>query len=303
MKKYSFKVQPQDSGLRLDMLLANFSKAKSLGLSRTFIKSLIHDGVVFVDQSKAVSAHRKVKEGEVVEFSFKEREAEHIEAEDIKLDIIYEDDSLAVINKPAGLVVHPAPGNYEHTLVNALKHAFKELSDINPGRPGIVHRLDKDTSGLLIIAKRNDAHLEISRQFSNHTIEKEYIAIVKGRMEFDEGLIEAPIARHIFKRKNMAVNFSDSARDAKTYYKTIKRYNDASLLSLKPLTGRTHQLRVHLDFIGHPILGDVKYGKNNKFIRLALHAKRIKFIHPNTGEPIELTAPTPEEFKIPLNKT
>jgi len=226
-----------------------------------------------------------------------------IKAENIKFDIIYEDDYLAVNNKPSGLVVHPAPGNYEHTLVNALKNIFHSLSDISPDRPGIVHRLDKETSGLLIIAKNNESHLEISRQFAKHTVEKEYVAIVKGSMEFDEGVIEAPIARHLFKRKNMAVNFSDKAKDARTSYCTLKRYKNFSLLSLKPFTGRTHQLRVHLDFIGHPILGDDKYGKNNKFIRLALHARKIKFLHPKTGKPVEFNAPIPKEFKELLNNS
>jgi 23S rRNA pseudouridine1911/1915/1917 synthase len=302
MKEYTFTVSPEESGLRLDVLISNFSKNNRLGVSRTSIKDLILKGRVYAGKLSVTTPHYKVKAGESIVFSVQVKKANALGAEDIKLDIVYEDEDLAVINKPSGLVVHPAPGNYEHTLVNALKNIFRFLSDINPDRPGIVHRLDKETSGLLIVAKNNSSHLELARQFSEHIVEKEYIAIVKGRMEFDEGVIEAPIARHIFKRKNMAVNFSPKAKDARTYYRTLRRYNSFSLLSLKPFTGRTHQLRVHLDFIGHPILGDDKYGKNNKFSRLALHAKRLKFIHPKTGKFIEAKAPIPKEFTELLNK-
>jgi len=303
MKEYGFIVLPDEIKLRLDILLSHFSKNNRLGLSRTSIKELILKGKVYVGELAVTKPHYKVKTGDRITFSFEAKKAGLIKAEDIKLDIVYEDNDLAVINKPSGLVVHPAPGNYEHTLVNALKNIFLSLSDINPDRPGIVHRLDKETSGLLIIAKNNPSHLELARQFSSHIIKKEYIAIVKGRMEFDEGVIEAPIARHLFKRKNMAVNFSGKAKDAKTYYRTIKRYKDFSLLSLEPFTGRTHQLRVHLDFIGHPILGDDKYGRNNEFSRLALHAKKIKFVHPKTGKFVEVSAPIPREFRELLNKS
>ncbi len=303
MKEYSFTVQPEEEKLRLDILLADFSRNNRLGISRTSIKDIILEGKVHVGTLVVTKPNSRVKEGDTVRFSLETSSPDYIKPEDIKLDIIYEDDYIAVINKPSGLVVHPAPGNYEHTLVNAIRNIFSSLSNINPGRPGIVHRLDKETSGLLIIAKDNQSHLELTRQFSEHLIEKEYVAIVKGKMEFDEGVIEAPIARHTFKRKNMSVNFSDKAKDAKTYYCTLKRFRDFSFLSLKPFTGRTHQLRVHLDFIGHPILGDNKYGKCNKFSRLALHAKRLKFLHPGTGRPVEFTAPIPKEFRELLNKS
>lgn len=303
MNEHSFIVSAEETGTRLDVLLSNFSKNNRLGLSRVFIKGLIIDGAVCVKNEAVTKPHYKVKAGESISFSFAAKVKDTLKAEDIKLDIVYEDEDLAVINKPSGMVVHPAPGNYEHTLVNALKNIFKSLSDINPDRPGIVHRLDKETSGLLVIAKNNASHLDLARQFAEHSIKKEYLAIVKGRVEFDESLIEAPIARHATRRKNMAVNFSDSAKEAKTHYRTLKRYKDFSLLELRPFTGRTHQLRVHLDFIGHPILGDDKYGKGNEFTRLALHAKTLGFTHPRTGKPMEFKSPIPKEFNDFLNKS
>ena len=303
MSKHNFIVLPEESGTRLDVLLSNFSKNNRLGLSRVFIKGLILEGAVRVKGEAVVKPHYKVKNGDEIGFDFTVKVKDTLKAEEIKLDIVYEDEDLAVINKPSGMVVHPAPGNYEHTLVNALKNIFKDLSSINPDRPGIVHRLDKETSGLLVIAKNNASHLDLARQFAEHSIKKEYLAIVKGRVEFDENVIEAPIARHETKRKSMAVNFTDKAKSAKTYYRTLKRNKDFSLLELKPFTGRTHQLRVHLDFIGHPILGDNKYGKGNEFSRLALHAKALGFTHPATGKFMEFTAPVPKEFKDFLNKS
>lgn len=303
MNKYNFTVSPEESGTRLDVLLSNFSKNNRLGLSRVFLKVLILNGEVRIKDEKVLKPHFKVKSGEEICFDFTVKIKDALKAEDIKLDIVYEDEDLAVINKVSGMVVHPAPGNQEHTLVNALKHIFKSLSDINPDRPGIVHRLDKETSGLLVIAKNNATHLDLVRQFAEHSVKKEYLAIVKGRVEFDESLIEAPIARHATKRKNMAVNFSDEAKDAKTHYRTLKRYSNFSLLELKPSTGRTHQLRVHLDFIGHPILGDDKYGKGNEFTRLALHAKKLGFTHPRTGKFVEFNAPIPKELNDFLNKS
>ena len=200
--------------------------------------------------------------------------------------------------------MHPAPGNYEHTLVNALLCHFDKLSDINPQRPGIVHRLDKETSGLLVIAKNNAAHLSLSRQFAKHSVKRKYIALVKGTMEYDENVIDVPIGRHPYKRKKMSAGFGKNIRYAKTYYRTLKRMKDFSLLELEPFTGRTHQLRVHLAFLGHPILGDTKYGSNNEFIRLALHAKSIGFLHPRTGKFIEFSSDIPAELKKELlNKT
>ncbi len=200
-------------------------------------------------------------------------------------------------------MVHPAPGNAKHTLVNALLACFKHLSDINPQRPGIVHRLDKDTSGLLVIAKNNHAHLFLAEQFAEHSIKRRYIALVQGKVEFDEGVIELPIARHPLKRMNMAVSFAKDSKYAKTVYRTLERRKDCSLLELEPFTGRTHQLRVHLAHLGHPILGDVKYGRNNNFIRLALHAISLGFLHPESKKFMEFSCQLPIEFKEFIKKT
>jgi 23S rRNA pseudouridine1911/1915/1917 synthase len=193
-------------------------------------------------------------------------------------------------------VVHPAPGNYEHTLVNALMHRFKKLSDINPERPGIVHRLDKETSGIIVVAKNNPAHLNLVKQFADHSIKRIYVALVKGKVEYNENIIEMPIGRHPLKRENMSVGFTKSTRYAKTFYRTLKRTPLWSLVELEPFTGRTHQLRVHLAYIGHPILGDSKYGKQNEFVRMALHARYLGFIHPASGKFVEFESPMPKEF-------
>ncbi len=282
--------------MRLDLLLAEYSASNNLGLSRTNIQKLINAGKVCLDLSPADKAHRKVSPGEKVSFTLPEKELPAMLPEEISLDVVYEDDDLAVINKQEGLVVHPAPGNREHTMVNALLNRFKHLSDINKSRPGIVHRLDKETSGLLVIAKNNASHLKLAKQFSEHSIERRYVALVAGEVKFDEDVIEAPIGRHPSKRKNMAVSFSEGTRYAKTYYRTLKRGAKASLLELKPFTGRTHQLRVHLAFLGHPILGDEKYGRKNDFPRMALHAREIGFIHPSTGKFVHFSSELPKEF-------
>jgi len=296
MREYALNVPSDKAGTRLDLLVSVFYKEHDLGLSRTAIQNLLSKGKISVNGSFDVKPHHKVKAGDKIVIIIEEKNKTPIQPEEIPLDVVYEDRDLAIINKPIGLVVHPAPGNREHTLVNALLARFKELSDINPLRPGIVHRLDKDTSGILVIAKNNSSHLKLSAQFADHSIKRKYAAIVRGRMEFDENVIEAPIARHSFKRENMAVNFSDNARYAKTYYHTLKRFGDYSLLQLEPFTGRTHQLRVHLAFIGHPILGDKKYGKNDEFPRLALHAQSLGFIHPATAKFVEFKSSLPQEF-------
>lgn len=302
MKQYTLKVLPQDSGKRLDFLLAEFSKRRNLGFSRTFIQKLILKGNVTLRDIKFEKPHYKVKTGDEIKISIEDKLPDILKPEFIPLDIIYEDQDLAVINKPSGMVVHPAPGNFEHTLVNALLYHFKNLSDINPQRPGIVHRLDKETSGLLVIVKNNSSHLALARQFATHSIKRKYIAIVRGKMEFDENIIELPITRAPYKRKSMAVGFRQNSKYAKTYYRTLKRTKDFSLLELEPFTGRTHQLRVHLAFLGHPILGDTKYGKNSQFSRLALHAKYIGFMHPRTGKFVEFSCRIPSEFVGFLNK-
>lgn len=296
MREYTIKVSSDEAGRRIDLFLLGFSKRHSLGFSRTSIQKLILNDKVTLAKSGRPKAHYKVCPGDELKVIVEDKKSSELSAENIPLDVVYEDGSLAIINKPAGLVVHPAPGNYEHTLVNALLYRFKNLSDINPQRPGIVHRLDKETSGLIVIAKDNSSHLALVKQFSEHSIKKKYIALVKGRVEFDENVIELPIGRHPVKRKNMSVSFKESSKYAKTHYRTLKRGKDFSLLELEPYTGRTHQLRVHLAFIGHPILGDSKYGRDNKFSRLALHAKYLGFLHPASGKFVEFESNIPEEF-------
>jgi 23S rRNA pseudouridine1911/1915/1917 synthase len=296
MKEYVLKVLPQEAGMRLDLFLAQFSNKNNLGLSRTFIQKLIRERNVILEDLTLSKPRYKVRTDDTFKVTIEERKPGPLEAENIPLDIVYEDRDLAVINKPSGLVVHPGAGNLRHTLVNALLYHFKELSTVSPQRPGIVHRLDKETSGLLVIAKNNAAHLNLSKQFSRHTIKRKYIAIVKGRMEFDENVIELPIGRHPIKRKKMSVSFGDKTKYAKTYYRTLKRYDEFSLLELEPFTGRTHQLRVHLAFLGHPVLGDTKYAKFNESSRLALHAKSIGFLHPATEKFMEFSCDAPEEL-------
>ncbi len=278
------------------MVIADFARKEKLGLSRTILQKLIHDGSVLCAKVAVTKPHYKVKEAEEVQIAWEEKKKVIQQPIKVDLEIIYQDDDVAVINKPAGMVVHPGAGTHAYTLVNVLLYHFKTLSDINSQRPGIMHRLDKDTSGIMVIAKNNQAHLLLSKQFSEHTIRKVYIAIVKGKVEFDEGEIEIPIGRHPLKRKQMSAQHTKEAKYAKTNYRTLKRTDDYSLLELYPQTGRTHQLRVHLAFIGHPILGDKVYGKYNDFSRLALHAKSIGFIHPRTGKFVEFTSEVPKEF-------
>jgi len=301
MQEFKFIVEPEAKGMRLDRFIADFAKKNKLGLSREHIQKIISGGGVSCEKRASLKPNYRIKPQEEFTLRLEEKVESSILPEDIPLEVIYEDSDLAVINKPSGLVVHPGAGNNEHTLVNAILYRFKKLSDINPGRPGIVHRLDKDTSGLIVIAKNNLAHLALSQQFAKHSIKKKYVALVKGQTDFNEDVIELPIGRHPFKRKNMAVGFTDNTKYAKTFYKTIMRKKDASFLELEPLTGRTHQLRVHLSHIGHPILGDAKYGKNNDFSRLALHAVSIGFIHPRTGKNMEFSCSLPVEFKEFIN--
>ncbi|MFH1198622.1 MAG: RluA family pseudouridine synthase [Candidatus Omnitrophota bacterium] len=299
MNEYIFKASPEDAGKRLDVFIMEYANKEKLGISRMHLKKIVEDKMVFLNGADSTKPHHKVKADDEVRIQIKDKEiAALLCAEDIPLDVVYEDESLAVINKQIGLVVHPAPGNLEHTLVNALMYRFKKLSSVNPQRPGIVHRLDKETSGLLVIAKNNVAHLDLAKQFAEHSIKRQYVALVSGKMEFDENVIEVPIGRHPHKRKSMSASYAENTKYAKTYYRTLTRADNYSMLELEPFTGRTHQLRVHLAFIGHPILGDTKYGKAGVFKRLALHAKYIGFIHPGTGKFVEFDSEIPEEFKM-----
>lgn len=301
MPNYTITVTAEASGRRLDVFLMDFIKENQLGVSRTYLKELIDAGKVSVDGT-VVRAHAKVRVGQQIVLELVEKQTRPLAPEDIPIEVVYEDDDVAVIDKPAGLVVHPAPGNREHTLVNALLFRVKNLSTINPDRPGIVHRLDKETSGIMVAAKNNAAHLALSRQFEEHSIVRRYVALVKGRVEFDEDIIEASIDRDEERRENMKVDFSEGARYAKTKYRVLVRAGDVTFLELEPFTGRTHQLRVHMAYIGHPILGDAKYGRNNEFVRMALHAKTLGFVHPVSGKYMEFTSEVPQEFTAYLKK-
>jgi 23S rRNA pseudouridine1911/1915/1917 synthase len=302
MKKFLISVSPQNTGMRLDQLVAQFAKENKLGFSRTRIQRAVCKGGVRLKDGTHLKPHYKVKAGDEFSVEMEEERSTTLQPEDISLEVVYEDKDLAVINKPAGLVVHPGAGNQEHTLANALLARFKELSSVNPDRPGIVHRLDKDTSGLIVIAKNNDAHFELSKQFAEHSIKRKYVALVKGKVEFDENIIEVPIGRHPLKRQNMSAGFGEKLKYAKTRYRTLKRSENYSILELEPFTGRTHQLRVHLASLGHPILGDSKYGKAASFSRLALHAQYLGFIHPASKKFVEFSCGLPAEFHSLLNK-
>jgi 23S rRNA pseudouridine1911/1915/1917 synthase len=220
MREFILKINNEEEGMRLDVCLCQFLQAQGLGLSRTSIQKEILDGHVTL-AGVAVKANHKVKPGQYFDIKLEDKKPEPIESEDIPLDIVYEDDFLAVINKPCGLVVHPAPGNKDHTLVNALLHHFKTISQVNPGRPGIVHRLDKDTSGLMLAVKDDKTHLALAKLFARHDIKRQYVALVRGSMEFDENVIEVPLGRHPTDRKKIAVGFSDNTKYAKTHYRTL----------------------------------------------------------------------------------
>jgi 23S rRNA pseudouridine1911/1915/1917 synthase len=302
MEEISIQVKAEEAKIRLDLFLADYALRNDLGLSRTNIQKLIREKKVFLNSLPVDKPHHKLNPDDHLRFLLPEKEKTEFLPEEIPLEIVYEDKDILVINKQSGLVVHPAPGNRQHTLVNALLGRPMELSDVNKSRPGIVHRLDKETSGLLVIAKNNVSHLKLAKQFAQHSIQRKYIALVCGRVEFDEDIIEAPIGRHPVKRKNMAVSFAPNTKYAKTAYKTLKRSKNFSLLELSPFTGRTHQLRVHLAYLGYPILGDIKYGKGDNFSRLALHARELGFAHPVTGKAMYFSSTIPLEFQEFIKK-
>jgi len=290
-------VDKKQQGLRLDCFIVQNLLAQGETVSRTQAKRLIQQGKIISLQNISLKPHHKVKEGQQFKIIWQKNDlCDTLIPENIPLKIIYEDNDIAVIYKPSGLVVHPAAGNLKHTLVNAILYRFKQLSSVNPKRPGIVHRLDKDTSGVMVIAKNNLAHYSLARQFAEHSITREYVAIVKGKIEFDEDVLELPICRHPRQRKKLWVGFGKNSRYAKTRYKTIIRRDDASLIKLFPFTGRTHQLRVHLAFIGHPVLGDLKYDNDKSFSRLALHACLLGFMHPVDNKYVEFSTAIPKEF-------
>jgi 23S rRNA pseudouridine1911/1915/1917 synthase len=297
MPQHILTVNEENHHTRLDIFLAkNIPDVPS----RTFVKKLIDDGQVKVNQKSAKANYQVVTGDEiVVEVPEGVELWQDVQPEKIALDIFYEDPYFLVINKPAGMLVHPANRFSTGTLVNALLYHCKNLSDRNDGvfRPGIVHRLDRETSGLIIIAKDNRTHAILSRQFEKHKVRKKYVALVEGDIEFDEGVIDVPLGRHprFFDKKT--VSFDESGKAAKTVYRVLKRFKTKTFVALYPESGRTHQLRVHMAHLGHPILGDDKYGKKESFPRLALHAQSIGFFHPETKHFIEFVSTIPPEFK------
>lgn len=268
------------------------------GITRAAVQKMIENGSITVNGNHTKNNY-KLKSGDVIEIIPEEPQDANICAEDIPIDIVYEDDDLLVVNKPQGMVVHPAPGNYSGTLVNALMYHCKDgLSGINGVlRPGIVHRIDKDTSGLLVIAKNDEAHLNLSEQFKVHSITRVYTAVVNGRFKENSGSIDAPIGRHPVNRKKMAVTDKNS-KNAVTHFEVLEEYGKYSLIRCRLETGRTHQIRVHMSFIGHPLLGDLMYGDKNK-MGLAgqiLHAGVLGFNHPKTGKYVEFKSELPQKF-------
>jgi len=300
MNKHILKVAEDSVAQRLDVFLA---QSLACSPSRSFVRKLIDFGHVKVNEY-IVKAHHKVVFGDeiFVEIPKGFLTQKYISPEQIDLDIFYEDECLLVINKPSGMLVHPARGCYSGTLVNALLNYSGKLSDGSEEmRPGIVHRLDKETSGLILIAKDNITHAKLAKQFQRRLIQKKYIALVGGIIEFDEGMVDAPLGRHPRHFGKRGVKFDDSAKEAITYYKVIKRSDDVTLVSLFPKTGRTHQLRVHMSYMKHPILGDEKYGNKKTFFRLALHAQSIGFQHPYRKCLVEFSTHIPKKFllKVP----
>lgn len=282
-------------------------------LSRGAVQRLIEQGHITIN-AKPTKATHSPRAGEIVRIEIPEAKPAEAKAEDIPLEILYEDKTLLVLNKPAGIVVHPAAGNEEHTLVNALLHHCKGgLSGIGGvARPGIVHRLDKETSGCLVVAKNDETHVALSAQFAGRTVEKIYVAIVCGIVPRDEGNIRAAIARHPTHRKRMAVHDDDDGRAAHTGYRVIERLNQATLVEAHLHTGRTHQIRVHFQHIGFPVAGDATYGQRQtkklaeltsyEAPRVLLHAHKLAFTHPRTGKKMKFTAPIPADMEDALKR-
>ena len=305
---YIINITEENAGTRLDLVL-------SAGLedySRSFIQKLFEKDCISVNGKLCTSKKYKCAAGDRVEITIPQPRRLEAEAEDIPIEIVYEDDELLVVNKPAGMVVHPAPGNYSGTLVNALMyHCGNQLSSINGViRPGIVHRIDKDTSGLLMVAKTDRAHADLARQLEEHTISRRYKAVVLDNIREDEGTIDAPIGRDPKNRLRNAVlregmSGFESARRAVTHYRVLQRFGRYTLIEARLETGRTHQIRVHMAYIRHPLLGDELYGpaKNKAGAkRQMLHAGVLGFVHPVTGRYMEFESPLPEDFRKVLTR-
>lgn len=289
-----------EAGERVDAFLRRKTE-----LSRSRVSELILSGALSINGKEQLKPSYKVESGQCISLAVPDTQAVDIAPQNIPIDILYQDRDIVVINKPCGMVVHPAAGNEDGTLVNALMYHIRDLSGIGGEmRPGIVHRLDKDTSGLILVAKNDKAHTVMSEQFKSRTMEKHYRAVAFGSFSQDTDLIDAPIARHPVDRKKMAV--VPDGKPSQTEWRVIERLRGATYLDVHLLTGRTHQIRVHMQSVGHPLLGDKIYAPHIKTSvhvpRLMLHAYSLAFTHPVTGEHMELTAPIPEQFSTVLNK-
>ena len=296
----NFIVDKENVSKRLDVYLSDILKDKDI--TRSYIKNLIDEEKVLVNGAKVKSGY-KIKLNDDIEVEIIERESENIVAEEIPLEIVYEDEDIIIVNKAKGMVVHPANGNYTGTMVNSLMHSHKDnLSSINGVvRPGIVHRIDKDTSGILVVAKNDNAHKKLSEQFKVHSIKRKYVALVKGIVKEDKQTIDLPIGRSTRDRKKMAVSDKNS-RNAVTHIRVLKRFyaSNVTLVEAELETGRTHQIRVHMTHLHHPLVGDEVYGKKDPKFKVEgqmLHAKYLGFIHPSTNEFIEFDSNLPKYFE------
>lgn len=294
-----FLVSELDIDKRLDLFLSENLE----GMSRSYVQGIIEKDAVRVN-GKQKKSNYKMKLNDEVSIDIPNPVELQVEPENIPINIVYEDSDVIVVNKPQDMVVHPAPGNYNGTLVNALLHHCKDLSGINGViRPGIVHRIDKDTTGILVIAKNDNAHNKLALQLKDHTMTRTYYALVEGNVKSDEGTIDAPIGRHPSDRIKMTV--IKDGREAVTHFKVLERFGEYTLIQCNLETGRTHQIRVHMAHIGHPLVGDNVYGRKKqkfKVLGQVLHAKKLGFIHPTTGEYIEFNSELPEYFVELLNK-
>ncbi len=299
MEKTLFKVDEKKEGIRIDKYLSEMLEEKS----RSFIQELIKKEKVVVN-NKIPKSNYKVKAFDNIEIELPDPETLKVEAEDIPLNILYEDNDVIVVDKEQGMVVHPAPGNYNGTLVNALLFHCKDLSGINGIiRPGIVHRIDKDTSGILVVAKNDEAHNKLSEQLKNHSMKREYYAVIEGRLKNDSGTINKPIGRN--KKDRLKMGIVEDGKHAVTHYEVLERYNGYTLIKCILETGRTHQIRVHMSSIGFPLVGDPVYGFKRQKFKLdgqMLHAKTLGFIHPKTNEYMEFNSELPEYFRSIIDK-
>ena len=301
MHRIECKVESEDADIRMDLYLSD----KLEEYTRSFLQKIIQEGNVTVN-GKLQKSKYKVISGDIIHVTIPPAQELEIEAENIPIDIIYEDEDIIVVNKHQGMVVHPAPGNYQGTLVNALMHHCKDsLSGINGVlRPGIVHRIDKDTSGVLVVAKNDMAHIDLAKQIKEHTVNRRYISIVHHKIKEDHLTINAPIGRHPIDRKKMAV-VNKNSKHAVTHIQVLQRFSKFTLIEAKLETGRTHQIRVHMAHIGHPVVGDPVYGVKKEKFNLrgqALHARVLGFVHPRIKNYMEFSAPIPAYFQQVLEK-